>query len=367
MTHRNSKYDAILIDTSIFENHGLRLDTGLLANLVQFKKSPIDLLLPDVIKGEIESHLIKKINQTKTESINKLKNADEYLEISPELTRTYYNHINSVSGNEIAKRKIDGFIENTGAKVLLADEYIKISSILEKYFSYEPPFLDSGAKKNEFPDAIALIATENWAQKNKKNVLVVSSDNDWENYCNNSKRLTIQKSLSQALDVFNNINAPHLFIEKLEIFIRNNEINHIRNKIWDYLKPLKDCRVQTNADSHLDWHLEESTTSIQNLTLIPKIQIIRIEKKHITIEISANLELEITARFIFTLGDYFEDELKYFGSTTKVAHTHHIKKLLVKICKPIEKNLEDLIIESIQSERYWDSIPIDFGEIEPSQ
>lgn len=54
-------YNAILIDTSIFDGNRLRLETGLLGKLRQFKKTKIDLLLPDVIKNEIQSHLEKKL------------------------------------------------------------------------------------------------------------------------------------------------------------------------------------------------------------------------------------------------------------------------------------------------------------------
>ncbi|HSX51157.1 MAG TPA: PIN domain-containing protein [Cellvibrio sp.] len=366
MAPKKIPYDAILIDTSTFENHHLKFDAGLLASLTQFKRSPVELLLPDVIKGEIENHLTKKINQVKAESLSKFKNADEYLDINPDLSKAYYNHINTVSSYESAKIKIDNFIKNTGANVLIADEHLSISNILKTYFACQPPFQDSGSKKNEFPDAIALFTAENWAKKNKKKVLVVSSDNDWEDFCKNSKRLTLQKNLAQALDLFNKINTPHLFAEKLEEFICRSENNHIRNKVLEYLETTRIDRLQINADSHLDWHLEESTTSIQTLYLIPKIQIIRIEKTHITVELSVNLELEITARFMFTLGDYFENDLKLFGGTTKIAHANHVKKLLVDISTPLRPDPEDLTITNIQSERHWDPIPIDFGKIEPS-
>ncbi len=57
------EFDAILIDTSIYERNGLKLDKGLLKALYQFKRSPIDLLLPDVIYNELKDHLKKKLNE----------------------------------------------------------------------------------------------------------------------------------------------------------------------------------------------------------------------------------------------------------------------------------------------------------------
>ena len=43
------EYEALLIDTSIFDGNGLRLEKGLLGKLNQFKRSPVVFLLPDVI------------------------------------------------------------------------------------------------------------------------------------------------------------------------------------------------------------------------------------------------------------------------------------------------------------------------------
>ena len=57
MTEEETEYGAILVDTSIFDRNGLRLEKGLLGKMAQFKKSPIEFLLPDVIKNEVKSHL----------------------------------------------------------------------------------------------------------------------------------------------------------------------------------------------------------------------------------------------------------------------------------------------------------------------
>lgn len=55
------EYGAILVDTSIFDGNGLRLEKGLLGKLSQFKRSPIVYLFPDVIKSEVKNHLENKI------------------------------------------------------------------------------------------------------------------------------------------------------------------------------------------------------------------------------------------------------------------------------------------------------------------
>ncbi|HEM7146119.1 TPA: DUF4935 domain-containing protein [Providencia stuartii] len=57
---KNSKYNALCIDTSIFIKNGLTLDKGLLRRLEQFKDSNIELVIPDIIIEELKKHLLKK-------------------------------------------------------------------------------------------------------------------------------------------------------------------------------------------------------------------------------------------------------------------------------------------------------------------
>ncbi|EOV8088556.1 PIN domain-containing protein [Providencia rettgeri] len=57
---KDSKYNALCVDTSIFINHGLTLNKGLLKRLDQFKDSNIELVIPDIIIEELKKHLLKK-------------------------------------------------------------------------------------------------------------------------------------------------------------------------------------------------------------------------------------------------------------------------------------------------------------------
>ncbi len=52
---KDSKYNALCVDTSIFINHGLTLNKGLLKRLDQFKDSNIELVIPDIIIEELKN------------------------------------------------------------------------------------------------------------------------------------------------------------------------------------------------------------------------------------------------------------------------------------------------------------------------
>jgi len=90
---------------------------------------------------------------------------------------------------EIVTERFNQFVETTSLEVVEAQSYLIVSDLIQKYFQSEPPFSETGNKKNEFPDAIALISLETWASKNKTKVIVVTSDNDWRNFCQSSDKL----------------------------------------------------------------------------------------------------------------------------------------------------------------------------------
>lgn len=58
-------YGAITIDTSIFESNGLKLESGLLKMLSQFKESPAKLILSDIILRELTNHITKNTETLK--------------------------------------------------------------------------------------------------------------------------------------------------------------------------------------------------------------------------------------------------------------------------------------------------------------
>lgn len=63
---KNDEYTTLLVDTSIFDRYKQILHSGLISKLYQFHDSEYKLILPEIIKKELESHLHEKIVGTYT-------------------------------------------------------------------------------------------------------------------------------------------------------------------------------------------------------------------------------------------------------------------------------------------------------------
>ncbi|MCZ7018809.1 PIN domain-containing protein, partial [Salmonella enterica] len=86
--------------------------------------------------------------------------------------------------DQIVFREINDFFLATNAELVFYEE-ASTRKLFELYFGNRPPFHKSNDKKYEFPDAVALLSLEAYAENS--GILVVSSDKDWITFCNSSE------------------------------------------------------------------------------------------------------------------------------------------------------------------------------------
>ncbi|MUH69880.1 PIN domain-containing protein [Vibrio cholerae] len=367
MTTSSKDYDAILIDTSIFDAHGLRLEKGLLGKLRQFKESKIEYLFPDVIKNEVQNHLEKKVKVSRSALEKALNDAGDHLFFDgSELNEAKSLLIDSKEIEGIANSRVNNFISNTGALVLECGAYVSVSDLLEKYFRNEPPFADTGKKKNEFPDAIILMAVEAWAEQHGKNVLAVAKDGDWESYCKDSQYIDYTDDFSDALSKFNKATAPFAFLSTLIEACDNNEagdfIEMIRERVSAYFDGFT---PDQEADSFLYWEPEGCNGWLSDFELVDSdFKIVDHHEDYIVLEVSANITVEAEGEFSFSQYDSIDRDYVNLGGITTTAREEFTSQILITITGDLTGDLSDLEIDDVE---IVDPIKsIDFGTIEPN-
>ncbi len=145
------------------------------------------------------------------------------------------------------------FLYETGAEPLDCGEYVTVSVLLKQYFSNQPPFAETGKKKNEFPDAIILMAIEEWAERMDKSVLAVAKDDDWKRYCETSKHIDYEEELSAGLAVFNEANAPYALLANLESALESGAAKPFLDDLEARLKALNSFTPDQDAESYFYW------------------------------------------------------------------------------------------------------------------
>jgi hypothetical protein len=192
-------FGAISIDNNVLKATGYNFDRGLLKELEQFKTSSVKVIQTDVIHNEAIKHMGIEITKAKNLISDALRSAGNQLKIDAEKIKAV-ELLLSIEGevSEIADKRLINYYDKIGAEVIESSKYIDVKKLMEMYFETQAPFELKEKKKNEFPDAIALLSLENWAEENSLNVLAVSNDKGWINYCETSKRITTVSDLSVA-------------------------------------------------------------------------------------------------------------------------------------------------------------------------
>jgi hypothetical protein len=366
MSENEKKYDAFLVDTSIYDQYGLRLEKGLLGKLSQFRKSPINFLLPDVIKNEVRSHLEQKIKVSKNALEKSLNDAADHLFFPGSTLNDAKKCLTeSKEVKELAEHRLNEFIKETGALFLETGNFVSVASLLEKYFSNSPPFAETGKKKSEFPDAIVLMAVDVWAESENKQVLAVANDGDWEKYCQTSKHVHYINDFSSALSSFNQANGPYALLVNLEQSFQNQTASNFLEKISEGLNNALDgITPDQDAESYHYWEPEGCHAWFKEFHLIEnEFRIIETDEDWVVLETKAEIIVGAEGDFSLSVYDSIDKDYVSLGSVSVEAEDKFESEILIKISGDLNGPIDKLYIEEVE---VVDPIgTIDFGTIEP--
>jgi hypothetical protein len=362
----DKKYDALLVDTSIYDANALRLEKGLLGKLAQFRKSPIDLLMPDVIRNEVRAHLEQKIKAARSALEKSLNDAGDHLFFDGSaLNDAKKILIDSKEIEGLADSRLENFVARTGALTLECGHHVSVSSLLNQYFSNSPPFAETGKKKNEFPDAIVLMAVESWATSENKYVLAVAKDGDWAKFCGTSGRVDHVEDLGAALDVFNKETAPYALLANLEYALDTDTAQTFLSGIEDGLtRALDGFTPDQEADSHLYWEPDGSHGWFKEFHLMGnEFRIVDKDEDWIVLEATASITVEAEGDFSLAQYDSVDRDYVPMGSVTATAEEEFESEILITVTGDLNGSLDQLTVDEVEIVSPITSV--DFGTIEP--
>jgi PIN domain len=368
---RAGQFGAITLDTSIFDAQGLKLESGLIKQLEQFRDSSTKLIISEVVKEEVLSHLTEKTKDAKRDIEKSLKQAKDYWQVEDceieDIKKTVFG---GHEAQKIATERFNRFIEATSLEIIEAQNYLIVSDLIQKYFRAEPPFSETGKKKNEFPDAIALISLEAWANKNKTKIIVVTSDNDWKNFCKSSERLFANDDFARALGLFQLQDADDIcryLSEKYELGVLEN----VKKAIFDALEyKIYDFDIYTEAESSFNY--EEEITEIQvngfefksleppNIIFRP----VNFDDDSLTVESRLSVDVNVECSFSFSVYDSIDKDDVGMGGNTVNTQANLEVEVLITFVGNLNKVGAEVEVDDVEIE-IKTPVSIDFGYIEP--
>lgn len=368
ISSESKKYEAIIIDTSIFDAYGLKLDDGLLRKLRQFKNSKFTFILPDVMIPEIQRHLERVIKISRAYSdLAFNNNGDYFFYDDSELFEAQLVLVDSPEVKEIAENSIKHFIKNSGALVLECSNYVSISELLQCYLQDKPPFTGLDNSNEKFPDAVALLATDVWAQENDVQVLAVTKNGNWKNYCETSLHIYCLENFADALSRFNKEAVPCSFLSQL---ISNMEKQE--DKGGSFFSKIRDgvescfsnfSPFQKSVSSYY-WEADGCRGWLKYFSLTDSnFKVVDHNSDNVVLKINANINLEVEGNFSLSQFDPIERNHTYIGSVTVTVEEEFTSEILITVSGNLAGDISSLNVDQVE---VVDPITsVHFGMLEP--
>lgn len=359
------EYGAILVDTSVFDGHGLKLEKGLLYRLKQFADSPIVYIFPDVIQKEVSAHISRNTRYARQALDKALNEALEYEVMDQALADQA--KLNSTSLDEVDEKvrfRLQRFIEITGALELECGDYVSVSGVLARYFEGRPPFSESGKKKSEFPDAMVLMAVEAWSLENEKLVMAIAKDTDWKAYCDTSSNLDHLEDLAVGIAHFNRATAPYAAVRTIKLSLQQRGV--LYSQLEALLRiHLSDITPEQSADSYLYWEPEGCRAWFEGFDLLEdEFQIVDYDDDWVVVSVSINISVQAEGDFSLSMKDPVDRDYVSLGSVIVNTKDSFESEVLITVHGNLHGEVDEL--EVIDAEVGDVISEIDFGTIEPN-
>jgi hypothetical protein len=268
---------------------------------------------------------------------------------------------------KLAKSRIENFLFEIGASIIQADA-VSAKQLLSAYFSPSPPF-GRKAKKNEFPDAIALFSLEAWAKERGKRVVAVSGDGDWAAFAQRSDWIDVVGKIEDGLSLLreHSEKANELVRQLIKDIFGRRNVDLAEPTIGQILSELSSLPVFGEGQSSFYVENDQVELEAKAVELVggiedPKFRIIRADPDDLVITLDVVSNVTASGGFTFSVWDSIDDDYVSLGSS-QVDRDLDIECRVMISCKwEIDKQIIDIKkIEIVDA-----PASVDFGYIEPN-
>ncbi|MBO9328360.1 hypothetical protein GHR37_04395 [Achromobacter xylosoxidans] len=361
---------ALTIDTSIFDKNSLALESGLLAQLEQFRKSDFELVIANTVANEVKRHLAKNATDATKALRTALANTAKHRALSAvhQEELTALSNRAALDDDARARKRFDDWTERVGADIVHEEDYASIGEVMRRYEAGEPPFAETGEKKQEFPDAVALLTLEGWAEGRNTRILAVAHDKDWQRYGAQSKRLIVVDDLADALSTIQGAGAAREPAVRLATLFLAGDPVGLHAAILEAARHQVDkFEFRVEADSQFAVEEEDVEAIVRDIRLdIPDatgatLDTISRDDGQAVIKVNATASLDIEVHFSFEKFDSIDRDYIAMGSTKIPDEVEIGFEALVTIQIDVDGvTVDDVELLPVTHDMYFDDIEPDW-------
>jgi len=341
---------AVMIDTSAYHNRQCDfagMTTAMIPTFLRLMESNhIPVLSHPILDAEVRKHLneseIIKKTQNLIDALKKSKGILASLGLSSaELMET------------ITTEKVEGILfeeYEVFCKNFVMLPYVAAQEVFDDYFSAKPPFSATGHKKAEFPDAFVLKSLLQYCTSNPNaQVLVVSSDSDWQNALLNNTQINFAATLQAALAIM----WPQL----------DNKAEFV-SRIWSESIPKIMTAVSAAAECEaysIDdiYELEDiDISNVRAISMVGNMTPLEITDTSVLIHATVSLLVTGTAEYCDESRSVWdkEDQMYYYKAYTRI-HFEDASaetECEVRLDFPADGSMKNINVSDVRLTNKWD-------------
>lgn len=358
-------YDAFTIDTNAIIQGGMNFEAGLLAQLDQFNGGPIQFVVSEIVVRETLKHLNVTTKKARDAARSALDRAAQLGLISSDAAKTAVDAL--ADSRTVARSKVASFLEATGAETVPAN-LCAIDALLKSYFDPTPPFEATGDKKNEFPDALALLSLEAWAKAAGKTVLAASADKGWQSFAEKSEHIFVEGDLADAMQI---VQAhAEAAAKAVNTFLRGiaegDSPDDERSMSALLADALAEWEFDVEASAPYRYELDATELRLESFALTERdgdygVTVVRLTADEIVCRVDVEVTATAHAQFSLFAWDSIDREEIGMGGTSASSEETFDAAVLITIAGSIDGPVADLEIVDLEVVEALGSV--DMGEI----
>lgn len=289
----------LCIDTSIFDRYKCDTSHPVFQSLASFNGSPKTIIQPCVFHDEWSRHLTEKTEQAKKTVATALQDASRYLSKGETDITVARSVLASNKPEHASKKNLSNWYDQCAVEQLSCANYNDMNSLLEMYNDSLPPFKKAKGKKAEFPDAIGLIAINEFCKENGGKAIVVTRDETWLEVDKTLPSIIVLNSLPEAIERLNPSGAKSELANNVAQILNTGGdiLNNIESYITENLNN-EATYIEVYSDSGAHCEPDEAELTLSHISPPngeERYEVHLLDGEEDTFTFSTNIELTFSA------------------------------------------------------------------------
>lgn len=346
------------LDTTEFHHAGYNFQSRILRALGQFARTDVALVFSEVVLSEVHAHLRDDVKAKSDQLRSALRQIGKAAVVALEPAPAMLGLGIPADPGARATELIDGFIGEVKAERIPADEGPTVRRLTDLYFSFLPPFSKKADKKSEFPDAIALLSLEHWAEEADGYVLAVSNDGDWSRFAEASPRVVCVPALAPALNAFNRDDA--FVAARIAANLAAGTATAIQAAIDAALNAAVEI-FDVEATSQYSYDTEDGYATIDKWDVTDaRFDVVDSDDDFVTLAFPISVKATFETSFSFSIRDGVDRDYVGIGGT----QASTTEEFDVQVVLTIARDDDDDNPQVVALETDVPSLAVDFGYVE---